>query len=657
MQELALHHTDVWRNHLFPMCDLMSLIRLSWTCGSLRRLLQRVDTVTAWQDACWYMERECRCSRNLYYLKTPEYCSFSYDWNASSSFTSQRDSDQVLRRYGRALQMYLQTDVPNGAEPLRVPFLDPQKDYLHFRAGVYQTRVESLIVPMPRMLSIPVENVPNIPPMNHPITLTETHEAYMYRMYWKTCHEVRPQNALLGAQHVAHTEYQPWSTMDRVDAYLERCQREGRDPYDPMDDPDCDGYLAGSWARRCMHQTAVGLQHYPLELCLSKDDLEPPKARQEGVDYLERIFLPIVPLSAYPCTGMLLEHRGITYFHGVRYENETGDFVNWALSTHTLLHGFYRQAWLECAYHFMTQLYQTMDQLAVEIEGDLCMARFCKRWMYLEHLQVCTRCFKALEDKNEEEATMDREGVAFLRETPQYGVYHNVLRHMVREDEDLRRRCQYDTLNDETYAYMTRQYLHALLPQRGFATSHRRNETQMMIEIHYLLEAYSYMVRFGRVMVRGTSRTTFTYRTTTLRVYLATGFGMLAFAPGWHTAGSGGAVVYHHRPSRTQDRVSALTVPCLNLTWNHRYGKYLRFLTARSTYYDDHFALDQPTPQPQQQAQQTTGNQVEASSSSSMSTVVVQQYDDHQSSMDTEETASGTDEEEEEVSRGEPMVP
>lgn len=595
MIQRMVTHWDICQNHLFPLCDLMSLIRLAWTCRSLRTMLDQVDTVMTWQDKCWYLYRECLCDRNLYYLRAEQFCSFAYDWN-ETAFHSQYEADLVLRQYGRSLTMYLSTDVGHGAEPMRVPFLNPQGDQTKFRSGVCQTWIEDLIVPMPRMLRMGVENLSNAPPMNHARTPDETDDMYEYRCFWRQFHEVTPNQPAhkLQTDHIAMTRIANWSPVDRVDEYRSTCLAHGRDPHDPMDDPECEGYLAGTWARRCMYQSPVGLQHYPLEICIAREEMEPPKARTDGVDYVERVFLPIQPLSAYPCSGMLLQHHGIAYFHGVRYENEAGDFVNWALSTHTLTQGFYRMMWLEVSNHFLKLLYQTLRNLAHEIETDLPMERMAKRWRYLEHLMVCGKCTDGSNRREDAwQRDADRDGVDFLRETPQYGVYHNVIRHLVREDEDMRRRCTSSLMSmDEVYAMVSHQYMNALLPQQGFMENPRRNETQVMIELHYMLELFSYMLRFTMTLCPRVSCTTTNARRTTLKIYLTTGFSLLAFAPGWHGSSAGGALIHHHRPSKTHERVTALTIPSVNLTNNHRYHKYLHFLTARNCYYDERAVVD-----------------------------------------------------------------
>lgn len=566
IQEL-MEDWNLLKHHLLPFCDVMSMMRLCWTNKSLRALLNQPKTVVEWQRQCWFLYQECHCDRNLFYLRAETFCDFAFDWN-STTMCSQFECDMYLRMFGRTVTMLMaQKDQPQQVPSRRLlPFLYPQKDTKRFRAGVFQTWIEDLIIPVPRMVECGVENV-FVHPQNHPrMMFTESHEDYAKRVYWRNFHDVDD----CSPKQKKSTGFDLWSPVDLVKEYYAKCAKEERDPHDPMDDPNCEGHIAASWARKLMYQTPLGMQHYPLELCMRKQDLE-GKAFHDGVDYIDRMFLPINYHNG--TRPLLIEHHGPVYFQGVRYENEKGDFINWALSTHALLNGFYSLMWLDVSHHFIKLLTQTLRNLAYEIETDLSLDRLTTRWQYIEHMRSCHTCAHELATHETWESMRDEDALEFLQEGC-FSFYHNVIRRTVHQYLEKTLHHSPDAELDPLRSYLTN-----LLPNMAFMDNPNRTEIQIVVEMHYLLEYGTYLTRFAHVIAPRVSGITASLRRTSMQIYLASALSLMAFAPTWMQS-------YHWKPSKTNQLIS-MRVPTINLTQNHRFMMYLQYTHARTMFYHD----------------------------------------------------------------------
>lgn len=549
---------EVWRYQIIPYCDLLSLIRLSWTNRVLWYLLNTPEMVVEWQTQCHYLFRECKCPRNLFYLQPQLLCDFTYD--VALELGSQWESDQRLTHLGRSvLQMLNATHNIQGWT--EVPHLDPMyANKAQFTAGLFQSYMEDMLIPAPRMLFVGVEHS-RIHPQNHTRCVGETEDAFKRRQFWRSFHEITDDRPTTNDSGFILS-----ARIDLVDAYVHKCEEDesARDPYDPADDPDCDGHHAAQWARRCMYETPVGMQAYPLELCLRREQLMGNQVRQFGVDYIDRLFLPI---RRYSRDQALLDHRGPVYFSGIRYENERGDFVNWAMSTYTLQNAIYSHLWLDSSNRFIDTLQSHVIQISREIEDDMPIQRLITRWNYLEHSTTCPRrqtggnCGTHVHDSSLEGLKRDKEARALLRH-PGYEVYNHLIQNAVRDG------YQWDhPFNQE--------YLVALIP--GGAYTYQRTETQICSDIHNLLELTSYVTEFSKTVAPRVGIETTRMREATLRIYLRAGFSLLAFAPTWRRTHS-------WRPSLTK-YTQSLSIPVIDVTKNHRMQRYLKFLNRRTLYY------------------------------------------------------------------------
>lgn len=553
---MAVPSKEVWRYHIIPNSDLLSLIRLSWTCRTLYYMLNDPAVVVEWQTRCYYLERECCCPRNLFYFKPHLYCEFTYDVNLD--LTSQWESDQRLMACGRSV-MQLMTACVNPQGWQAVPPLDPLRvNREQFTAGLFQSYMEDMIVPAPRMLFVPVEHS-RIYGQAHVRCVGETQEAFERRRYWRNFHEITDEKPT-----TTDSGFILSARIDMVDAYVQRCKLEGRDPHDPADDSDCEGHHSAQWARRCMYETPVGVQSYPLELCLRREQLVGNQAQQSGVDYIDRLF---VPLRRYNRDQIVLDHRGPIYFSGVRYENERGDFVNWAMSMYALQHGIYSHLWLDSCNRFMDILHSHVMQLAREVEDDMPIQRLIPRWTYLEHSVHCPKrnsggnCGAYNHDTNTAELRRDKEARALMRH-PGYEVYNHLVHNAVRDG------YQWDhPFNQE--------YLVGLIP--GGVYHYQRTETQICGDIRNLLELTSYITEFAMLIGPRVGPDTLRLRNTTLNIYLRAGFSLIAFAPTWRRD-------YSWKPSRA-GILTSMGLPALDVTKNHRMLRYLNFLNRRTLYY------------------------------------------------------------------------
>lgn len=550
---------EVWRYQIIPYCDLLGLIRLSWTCRTLNAMLNSPEVVVEWQTHCSYLFRECKCPRNLFYFQPHAFCEFTHD--VSLELTSQWESDQRLTVLGRSL-LQMMTAVHNIAQWQEVPILDPMNVHKNlFHSGLFHSYIEDLLVPAPRMLYVGVENARTYA-QTHVKCTGEKDKDYEYRKYWRNFHEVTSDRVI-----PRESGFILSVKVDLVDAYVRNCERDemgARDPYDPADDPECEGHHAAQWARKCMYETPVGMQSYPLELCLRKEQLVGNSAQQFGVDYIDQLFLPV---RRYSRDMVLMDHRGPVYFSGIRYDNERGDFVNWAMSMYTMQNAVYSHLWLDSCNRFVESLQGHVVGLAREVEEDMPIQRLVSRWNYLEHSLSCPNrasggyCGFFTHDTSPEALKRDKEARALLRH-PGYEVYNHLITNAVRDG------YQWDhPFNHE--------YLMALVP--GGAYHYQRTETQICNDIHNLLELGSYITEFARCISPKVGASTVQRRHATLRIYLRAGFSLLAFAPTWKRGHS-------WKPSRTPYTCS-LSIPNIDITKNHRMQRYLDFVNRRTLYY------------------------------------------------------------------------
>lgn len=555
---------NTWRYIVLPYCDLGSLLRVAWTCTTLRNIVQHPSFVVEWQTQCWYLYRDCCCDRNQFYQQVTPWCPFVYDY--TPPMDNQWEARLFLRHHGRGASML------NSLQPhatIRLPYLpEPRRTPDLFHEGVMSTWVDTLLLPVPRMVYVPVEDTVVLP-MTHPRTPVETDEEYRGRLFWRGCHSVdqamerkinqQPPLPTLfqtfGSQHREEHMLFRDHTKDAVAQYVKVCIAEGRDPHDPMDDPNLEGHEAVQWARRRMYESCVGNQSYPYELCLRRTELEPPYAHLHGVDYIERLFLSLEPVMM-PMQSMT-DHRGVAFWTGIRYNNESGDFVNWVLAQWSLQNAVYIHLWYDVCYQFLEMTLRWCRQLALELEDDTGAMNVRNRWLRMEHLARCRPCHN-IHDRPETR-DRDHDTMEFLNRAD-YGSYFHRLRH---------------ALADHTTA---RCFLRSLVPaQRNMVRCANRTELQLVQDIDSTLELLCFITDVGEYLCNPSGPGVHSMRRRTRSIYLGAGVSLVAFCPHWNPE-------YSWKPSRT-GCMDALTIPRPSLMDNHRYQQYLRFCNARTLFY------------------------------------------------------------------------
>ncbi len=550
MSDISL---DIWRYQISMYCDIPTLLRLQWVQRALYHQLNTPDFVVEWQESCWFLTRKCRCQRNLFYLNIEQYCDFAYEysrWKMNHMY----DVDVQLRHMGRSISMMQAADCePENGYLIRAPFIDPQNDP-NWSPGLCQAYMDELTIVMPRMTAYRVEDTRMINNQVHARRMTtESPEDYAKRHKWRNFHCVNEDvNAPVPESGFHH------SSADLVKDFVKQSRETGADPFDPMDNDDCEGYLAARWARRVMYETAVGIQVYPMDLCVTEEQLDDWSDRR-GADYISRLFLN--PQDYDRSMDMML-HRGPIYFSGFRYENERGDFTNWALSSMGVYHTAYRFLWMDHAFHILSMIHQFLINLSSEIQDENPQDRVQARWAYVLHLMTCEGCNQYVHSRPPPEGSRDRHAMDFLQR-PAYVVYHRLVRHAVESSYYW----------DEPYAS---SYLSTLLPGGGMTG--RTKEADILYDLHHLCELASYMVEFAECMGVMLDPRTRSTRRRTLTIYLHTTLSLIAFCPTWKRE-------YEWRPSRTHCYSSISSAPRMNLTRNHRFQYYLGFLNLRSLYY------------------------------------------------------------------------
>lgn len=547
---------DIWKFQITGYCDISTLLRLQWVQKSFYYYLNSPGFVTSWQDGCWFLQRRgCLCDRNLFYLDVGKYCDFAFEysrWRMNHMY----DVDVQLRHMGRSIAMMQAADCePDNGYLIRAPFIDPQNDP-DWSPGLCQAYMDELTIVMPRMTKYRVEDTRLINQHVHSRRMSyETPEQYNRRHKWRNFHRVPSDdedNKTVPDSGFRH------STADLVKDFIRSARMGGVDPFDPADTTDCEGHLAGRWARRIMYETPVGVQAYPLDLCVTEEVLDDWTDRR-GADYVNRLFLNP---HEYDQTMEMMLHRGPIYYTGYRYENERGDFTNWALSTLGVLHSTYRFLWTDHAHHVLGMVHQFVLNLASEIQDETPQERVQARWSYIVHLMSCEGCTQFVHSRPPPEGSRDRHAIDFLQR-PAYAVFHRLVRHSV----------EASYYWDEPYACT---FMTTLIP--GGPMTGRTREADILVDLHHMCELASYMVEFAECMGTPVDPRTRSVRRRTLTIYLHTTMSLVAFCPTWKRE-------YEWRPSRTHCFSSVALTPRVNLTHNHRFQYYLGFLNLRSLYY------------------------------------------------------------------------
>ena len=409
---------ELWSAHVLHYCDLPQLVRLAWTCQRLRSTIQKVDFVVDWQENCHYMKRQCRCARHQFYLDIGAWCPFTWELFAPLVVENTEDLDAMLLNHRRSLRhagLRLQRPHANHA-PLT--YLDPKttqndmgRGHLFVQGG-YHAALERNIVPLPRMVDVPVEDALVVPVMDayvdHDPLLTVDQKRS--KKFWRTYHEVTEEDKdvdrllrmdkSLWRRHTKHAGFDYrlatyGAGHDPVRCYLYKAKAMGeRDVFHPSHPQlQMDLQTACQWARVRMTKTAVSRSGYNMDLCLRRDQMP-----TLGANNMSQLLLDAGATGspAYEPDLTPLRHRGCVYLDHLRYTHEAGDFVSWALATESVLQTYYYNAWYDAASDQLHRLSQYTWNLAHEVQMDMRQEVFSTRWMWLMHVDGCENCYQYL---------------------------------------------------------------------------------------------------------------------------------------------------------------------------------------------------------------------------------------------------------------------
>lgn len=583
---------DMWRYHILYYCDLVSLIRLSMTNRFLRHTMNEPRFVVDWQEHCWYMYRDCKCDRNLFYLDVNQYCDFLWEDAAISNDHDTHSGmfviDHYLRNHGRSLVTLTNHTDPR---PIRPPFFDPTNRPDH-ALGMCAVYLEELIIPVPRMLPVPVEyaatsvhghvfqqyqyhpEVWGTATESLPVSQkgeNESEAAFQHRIFWRGFHPIPyiipdPQDhTKVKVLEAAPSSWPEYIESDRLKRYIEFRNAEHRDPFDPNDDDDCEGYHVAQWVRHKLYETGVGNQQYPLDLCLHRDEITTGLPRHRGVDYIDRTF---VSLNKWDLDTSLYEHRGIVYTSSVRYNNEQGDFVPWALNSVALLHSMYMRLWIETMYRFTRQCYQFARSMATDVEGTIRATDMLAKFQEIDRVLV-DGPIPAI-DWLDGIHNIHRK--LFLQQA-RYHTYIQLVRQRLEINESNRILHRIHDLNMEYLSpmipFVDTTMIKGLIGMQGL--------TQMVLDVYRLLDVTAFVMDFANYMGPREHPITLSYRRSNMRVFLRWGMSLLMYNPGWR-------MDFDVKPSRA-DHYGSIRVPRVDLSHNHRFRDYMEFLNHRILYH------------------------------------------------------------------------
>lgn len=601
---------DVWMFGVIPYADLSSLLQLSFTCRGLHHHLNDPQTIQQYLCGAWFIKQpHCSCARNQHRLDLTKICEFYWD---RMGVHSARDLEVAIRSVGRGVDMY---NDPRRSRPIR-PRVDPDpvaagtrhgpRRAQPFTKGVLTTYFEGLIVPVPRLLSVPVEaqrmGSVGYRTWKRVQDPDESVTEYQNRVYWRGCHNVDRTDS------DRTTGFEEGPYVDPVKDYIQSCVLEGdRNPVDPsQDDENQSGCRAEQWARYQNHRGPVGVQSYPLEICISRTEIRGNTARR-GLSDIDMLFLPAQRASTQgeETNAQMMMHTGLVYLHPVRYVNETGDFVPWCLSTIAVLRGVRQYMWYDAILYIIRRLNEFSLLVSTEVQNDLSMPQLMLRWEFLQRTQVRMEAqwppegyvtattvprppsrpslelappsaTHAEELVALQKARNDRAGR--LLRCPLYVSFNRHIQQKILEYEQ--------NLNvGSTYSFRD-GYLISMVPSLYDHPPTPHTELGLMQQLHRMAWLADYVVEFAGSIGPRVDHLSDFRRNRTLSAYLGVAASLLMFAPG-----------YTDRPHwcpRTAHLDAGSIVPRLDLTQNHRFRYYRDFVSARQHFFDPPAPLYNP---------------------------------------------------------------
>jgi hypothetical protein len=352
---------------------------------------------------------------------------------------------------------------------------------------------------------------------------------------------------------------------DPLDVWYDHCDEHTRDPYDvQFSTTDSSREVAQTAKLYSLHRLFAEVvdeddssplkdETYPMDLCIYKDEIPSAKARQCGVDFIERRFIRFPNGQRHDGNSSILGFSGILYTRNVNYHHEEGDFVSWAMTLLSISHCLYWKLWLECTRHTIRSTFQFVRNMAQDIQHDFGIAAL-RRTIQRTHTDD-SKCARSIKD------FMDN------------GVYTEYWGHI--------HKClQAFENNEEWLGLPYGLYLYTLIPIEWTELGQEdttQNAIPLCDQLHAILNLASFMVEFGEILVPSTlsSTSTIAHRRITLRVHLQNGFSLMTFNPHWKCEPD------LSTPKRTGSNTDSNARR--NTMWprmySHRNQKYVKFLS------------------------------------------------------------------------------
>jgi len=386
---------------------------------------------------------------------------------------------------------------------------------------------------------------------------------------------------IVGRQYPHSTEliYQPEEYVDYVAKYIADCRVHGRNPLDPNDDSDAmEGYRAEQWARRMMYESAVGLQTFPLNLCIHQDDLR-GMAHRLGPVYLERHFLSALAYEGHGGESQVLGMNGEVLLYNVRYDNQSGDFVSWCLSYMGLLNAVFYHMWHDYVRMWLRTMRVYLVGLSNEIQEDLPMCHLVVPWQrVLQHLFVLQPFTADIPHPGPIDTAVSKhplnrketEALKFILDSTYRSEFLETNRVV---EEWLHRPSEHSRMFREPY-------LRGILPDEHW-NANNYPEHALVQDVENLLRKSEYLLGFSELFGPRIDPTTVFLRRRMHRLYLNSGLSILLWAPHWQRPFPDGWRHIHTDPNTEVP----LRLLMLNPQNNHRYVDYLRFLNKRALFH------------------------------------------------------------------------
>lgn len=598
----------VLRYHWLVYCNLDTLLRLNHVNRSLRAVLNDPSFVSEWLTLCWFTEiRHCRCDREQFLVDLLRWCPFVWDYRGGDRIRVPRTASEVgnpdgcmnlremqliLRHLGRSLPMLLQSlSRPLSVPTVRYPYETPHGD---FCPGMHEDLFDGLMIPLPRMVHVPVE------------CTRIQRNAFDPDAFWGGFHEVTDEMLedaydiktakqelppRYGSVPALSSSFDASDYVDQVEAYIEQCRDTDQDPHDPNEDTErMDGYRAEQWARHLLYESAVGLQTFPLNLCVHREDLR-GMAYRNGPNYLERRFVSAMAYEGHRGESELLGLHGAGLFYNIRYDNERGDFHTWCLSTMATLQATYHHLWHDYARRWLHNLRVYVLGLSQEIQQDLPIGQLCPRWRRLmQQWFVHHPDQPANIGRPVPLPTLVSVALGHAESPPSLtACQRDRDRHALRFLMDQEYRTEFLVVQRNVESWLHRPfpmaspfnepYLRDIIPNPTW-DSGLYPESALLTDAEHLLRVSEFLLEFAHWVGPRVDPGTRSLRRRMHRLYLNSAVSLFVWAPHWHRLFSDG-----YRHGDVEQPHVPLRLMRLNPQNNHRYWHYLDFLNRRALFH------------------------------------------------------------------------